>query len=101
MEGLRPRQQKAQNDRPGRRIPTSVPAARVAAWLCAHPPFRLSVRTATARVHCHQPPSVDGDSSTTLPNADDNVTARHHLAMLVLWRRLYFRTETHRQAGPP
>src|ERR1700676_187282 len=51
MEGLRPRQQKAQNDRPGRRIPTSVPAAYVAAWLCAHPPFRLSVRTATARVH--------------------------------------------------
>src|SRR5262249_46404330 len=70
MEGLRPSQQEAQNDRHGRRIPTPVPAACVAARLCAHSSFQLSFSTATPTVHCHQPPSAGGGASATLPNAD-------------------------------
>ena len=36
----------------------------------------------------------------TLPNADDNPSARHHLAMPVLWRHHDHHREAHRSADP-
>ena len=96
-----PRQQKAQDDPHGRRIPASVPAACVAARLCAHPSFRVSVRRATARASGRQPSDAGRNSSVTIPNAQDNPGTRRHLALPLLWRHHGHDREAHRSADPP